>query len=73
MNSAYVVLEHASKGDLHRCLLNAGKLPHKMIRFVVGEIATALAVIHEYGFCYNDLKPENVLITELGHIKVMSC
>lgn len=69
-NNAYLVLEHASRGDLHHCLLKTGKLPHRLIRFVMGEIASAIAVIHEYGFCYNDLKPENILITALGHIKV---
>jgi len=41
-------------------------------RFIVGEVVTALNSIHELGFIYGDLKPENVLITQLGHIKVSS-
>ena len=41
-----------------------------IIRFIVGEIVAAVNFLHESGFCYGDLKPENVLITELGHIKV---
>jgi serine/threonine protein kinase len=39
-------------------------------RFVIGEVATALLSIHELGLSFNDLKPENLLITALGHIKV---
>lgn len=30
-----------------------------------------MSFLHELGFSYGDLKPENVLITELGHIKVL--
>lgn len=39
-------------------------------RFIIGEICSALLHIHEFGLSFNDLKPENLLITELGHIKV---
>lgn len=41
-----------------------------MIRFVIGEAAAALEYIHESGFSYCDLKPENIVITTLGHVKV---
>jgi len=37
----------------------------------VGEVVAALLYIHEMGFSYNDLKPENLLVTALGHIKVV--
>ena len=39
-------------------------------RFIVGEVVAAVSTLHELGFSYGDLKPENVLITEIGHIKV---
>lgn len=71
--SAYLILEYASRGDLHTYLLKAGRLlstRHALLRFIIGEIASAVHVIHEHGFVYNDLKPENILITELGHVKV---
>lgn len=31
-NSAYLILEYASKGDLHSFLLQVGKLEHQLIR-----------------------------------------
>ena len=40
-------------------------------RFVLGEVGAAIHFLHDLGFSYGDLKPENVLITELGHIKVI--
>lgn len=71
-NSYYMVLEYASRGDLHTFLLQSGKLSHLQTRFVIGEVCSALHSVHENGFSFNDLKPENILITEIGHIKVMN-
>lgn len=51
---------------------NSILLPISHDRFLCGEIVAALLSIHELGFSYGDLKPENVLITEIGHIKVIS-
>jgi len=67
---AYLVIEYASGGDLHGLLRKHGSLDHASARFVVGEIVAALASIHELGFVFSDLKTENVLITEPGHIKL---
>ena len=70
--SAYLVLEYAARGDLHSFILSlgGGGLGHLPARFVLGEVCAALLHVHELGFSYNDLKPENVLITALGHIKL---
>jgi len=69
-DGAYLVLEYASGGDLHSLLSKKGSLDQDSTRFVVGEVASALASIHDMGFVYADLKPENVLITETGHVKL---
>ncbi|EED86475.1 predicted protein, partial [Thalassiosira pseudonana CCMP1335] len=69
-DGAYLVLEYASGGDLHTLLKKNGSLDHESTRFVVGSVAAALGSIHERGFVYADCKPENILITETGHIKV---
>lgn len=67
---AYLVLEYASGGDLHTLLRKHGSLDHDSTRFVVGELVAALASIHDLGLVYSDLKTENILITETGHIKL---
>jgi serine/threonine protein kinase len=66
----YLILEYASKGDLHSLLRKNGSLDHNSTRFVLGEVVSALASIHELGLVYADLKPENIVITETGHIKL---
>ena len=69
-DGAYMVLEYASKGDLHGVIRKTGSLSHESAQFVVGEIVAALQSIHRAGFIYGDLKPENILLTETGHIKL---
>ncbi|CAB1107395.1 unnamed protein product [Ectocarpus sp. CCAP 1310/34] len=69
-DGAYLVLEYASRGDLHSHIKEHGSLSEASTRFVVGEVVAALCSIHDNGFVFGDLKPENILITESGHIKV---
>lgn len=56
--------------DLHSYILQHGRLDERYARFILGEAVAALLSVHALGLAYNDLKPENVLITELGHIKL---
>ncbi len=67
---AYLVLEYAAKGDLHTHLVSQGSLDEPSARFVVGEVVAALRSVHEAGFVFGDLKPENVVVTESGHVKL---
>ena len=40
-------------------------------RFYLSEIVVGLRDLHELGFVHRDVKPENVLITRTGHIKLV--
>ena len=68
----YLVLEYGSLGDLHSYIRSQGALgfDSNCAKIVLGEIATALVTVHESGFVYGDLKPENVVITATRHIKL---
>lgn len=44
---------------------------HIANRFYLAEIAAGLNDLHQLGFVHRDVKPENVLITRSGHIKLV--
>lgn len=65
-------LEYCASGSLYQ-LLRAQEghcLPEPACRFYIAEIITALEFLHFHGIVYRDLKPENVLLTSSGHIKL---
>ena len=57
-DGAYLILEYASRGDLHSLLRRNGSLDHDSAGFVVGSVAAALGHVHDLGFVYGDCKPE---------------
>jgi serine/threonine protein kinase len=69
-DGVYLILEYASGGDLHTLLRKNGSLDHDSTRFVIGEVTSALSSIHDLGLVYADLKPENIVISETGHVKL---
>lgn len=69
-DGAYLVLEYANRGDLHTMLVSQGKLEEDVVRFLVGEVIAALTAMHDIGFVYGDLKPENIVITSSCHAKL---
>jgi serum/glucocorticoid-regulated kinase 1/serum/glucocorticoid-regulated kinase 2 len=66
----YMVMDFMSGGDLFFHLKRSGRFTEVRSRFYAAEILLALEYLHNMSVIYRDLKPENVLIDELGHIKV---
>ncbi|ERN20532.1 hypothetical protein AMTR_s00068p00198560 [Amborella trichopoda] len=65
-----LVMEFCSGGNLHSV---RQKQPNKHFteqaaRFYASEVLLALEYLHMLGIIYRDLKPENVLVREEGHI-----
>ncbi|CAM6044475.1 unnamed protein product [Sphagnum compactum] len=65
-----LVMEFCSGGDLHTLRQRQpGKhFSEPAARFYAAEILLALEYLHMMGVVYRDLKPENVLVREDGHI-----
>ncbi|XP_061357533.1 protein kinase PVPK-1 [Gastrolobium bilobum] len=65
-----LVMEFCPGGDLHALRQRQpGKyFSEHAVRFYVAEVLLALEYLHMLGIIYRDLKPENVLVREDGHI-----
>ncbi|XP_022716273.1 serine/threonine-protein kinase D6PKL2-like [Durio zibethinus] len=65
-----LVMEFCPGGDLHTLRQRQpGKhFPEQAVKFYVAEVLLALEYLHMLGVIYRDLKPENVLVREDGHI-----
>jgi serine/threonine protein kinase len=68
-----MVLGLATAGDLQKALNKSPdeKLSEDRTRFYVAEIVLALSYLHQLGLMYRDLKPNNVLLNDDGHIQLV--
>ncbi|ERN13130.1 serine/threonine-protein kinase D6PK [Amborella trichopoda] len=65
-----LIMEYCPGGDLHvlRQLQTTRSFSEQSVRFYAAEVLLALEYLHMLGVVYRDLKPENVLVREDGHI-----
>jgi len=66
----YLVLEYIPGGDLMNALIKQSVFTEPTAKFFAGEILLAAHSVHEISFIHRDIKPDNVLISESGHIKL---
>mmetsp|Transcript_20639 Transcript_20639/g.29553 ORF Transcript_20639/g.29553 Transcript_20639/m.29553 type:complete len:375 (-) Transcript_20639:452-1576(-) len=66
-----LVLEFAFGGELYNRMKTVHKMSENVAMFYFCEIALALHYLHdELNIVYRDIKPENILIDYMGHIKL---
>lgn len=66
----YLILDFLRGGDLFTRLSKEVMFTEEDVKFYLAELALALDHLHSLGIIYRDLKPENLLLDEEGHIKV---
>ena len=66
----YMLLEYVIGGEVFTHLRRAGRFPPDVSRFYGAEIVLALEYLHSLDIIYRDLKPENLLLDNNGHIKI---
>ncbi|TDT32779.1 serine/threonine-protein kinase [Naumannella halotolerans] len=66
----YIVMEYVSGGTLRQLMSREGPLEPLRALQLIEPVLAALADAHEAGLIHRDVKPENVLITDRGQLKV---
>ncbi|MGU3501967.1 protein kinase domain-containing protein [Mycobacterium sp. C31M] len=66
----YLVMELVDGGTLRELLRERGPMPPHAAAAVLAPICRGLAVAHAAGLVHRDVKPENVLISDDGEVKI---
>jgi len=69
-DNLYMVTDYCRGGELFFHLKKMRTFPETMVRFYAAELVCALSHLHSVDVVYRDLKPENVLLDEEGHVKI---
>ena len=68
--TAYISMEYVARGTLKEKIREEGRMASSVAVGVAVQIAEALEAAHERGVIHRDIKPQNVLVTRSGDIKV---
>jgi len=66
----YLLLEYVYGGEVFSHLRQAGRFSKEYCKFYSGQIVLVLKYLHGLNIVFRDLKPENLLISSNGYIKI---
>lgn len=66
----YLILDLMTGGDLSYHLQQKGSFSTRECRYYAARIMLGLQALHDKGYVYRDLKPENLLLAEDGRVKI---
>src|ERR1700754_5214285 len=66
----FLVMELIEGGTLRELLVERGPMPPHAVAAVLGPVLDGLAAAHREGLVHRDVKPENVLISDGGEVKI---
>ena len=66
----YLIMDYCPGGDLMNYLIQRDLLEESEARFYIAEIILCVDSLHKMNCIHRDLKPDNILIGEDGHLKL---
>jgi serine/threonine kinase 38 len=66
----YLAMEYLAGGDLMTLLIRKDILSEDESRFYIAETILAIESVHALNYIHRDLKPDNILLTANGHVKL---
>lgn len=66
----YIVFEHVEGENLKELVVRSGRLPVRRALELALAVANGLAFAHDHGLVHRDVKPQNVLLSNEGEVKV---
>ena len=66
----FIVFEHVDGENLKELVLRTGRLPVRGALELALAVADGLAFAHQHGLVHRDVKPQNVLLSREGEVKV---
>lgn len=63
-------MEYCSEGSLYKLIQKKGTIPEVYIKLILREVLNALKYLHNNKKIHRDIKPDNILVTKHGEIKI---
>ncbi|XP_053222345.1 ribosomal protein S6 kinase-related protein [Podarcis raffonei] len=66
----FIMCTYCSTGDLYTLWKSVGRFAEAVIRLFATELVLVLGYLHNLGIVHRDVKMENILLDEQGHLKL---
>ncbi|KAH9763139.1 AGC kinase family protein [Citrus sinensis] len=66
----YLIMEYLPGGDVMTLLMREETLTETVARFYIAQSVLAIESIHKHNYIHRDIKPDNLLLDQNGHMKL---